>query len=247
MCTPSKSLPQPLPTGRLAGGLIGLLVGDALGVPYEFHSAADIPLLSKIEFDPPGGFRRTHYGTPPGTWSDDGAQALALLASLLDCGKLDLDDFAGRLLAWADRGAYAVDDRVFDIGGQTSRAFGRLRRGVPSMESGPSGEWENGNGSLMRALPLALWHTGSDAELAEDAQRQSLPTHMGTRAHWSAVRYTVSGRAGFSRASRTRGARLLRPYGTSTTPPPASVPSWRNTSGQTTPRPAKAAATWSTA
>lgn len=168
---------MPSLSDRLAGGLIGLLVGDALGVPYEFHSPGSLPPLTEIEFDPPPSFHRAHHGTPPGTWSDDGAQALALLASLLDCGRLELDDFSGRLLAWADHGAYAVDGRVFDIGGQTSRAFDRLRRGVLPTESGPSGEWENGNGSLMRVLPLALWHTGSDAELVEDAHRQSLPTH----------------------------------------------------------------------
>jgi ADP-ribosylglycohydrolase len=162
---------------RLAGGLIGLLVGDALGVPYEFHSAASIPRVDEIEFSPPAGFHRAHYGVPPGTWSDDGAQALALLASLLDCGSLELDDFSRRLLAWADRGEYAVGGRVFDIGGQTSHAFSRLRAGVPPAEAGPRGEWDNGNGSLMRVLPLALWHTGSDTELVQDAHRQSLPTH----------------------------------------------------------------------
>ena len=162
---------------RLAGGLIGLLVGDALGVPYEFHSPDQIPPLTEIEFVPPADFHRAHYGTPPGAWSDDGAQALALLASLLECGRLNLDDFARRLLDWANRGDYAVDGRVFDIGGQTSRAFDRLRAGVAPDQAGPSGEWENGNGSLMRVLPLALWHRGPDAALVADAQRQSLPTH----------------------------------------------------------------------
>ncbi len=34
-----------------------------------------------------------------------------------------------------------------------------------------------GNGSLMRVLPLALWHRGSDAELVTDAQAQSCVTH----------------------------------------------------------------------
>jgi hypothetical protein len=45
---------------RISGGLIGLLVGDALGVPYEFHDAHDIPALERIEFDPPPGFERAH-------------------------------------------------------------------------------------------------------------------------------------------------------------------------------------------
>jgi ADP-ribosyl-[dinitrogen reductase] hydrolase len=176
---------------RLAGGLTGLLEGDALGVPYEFHAPEQLPSLAEIEFVPPPAFRRAHDGTPPGTWSDDGAQALALLASLLECETLDLSDFARRLLAWADHGEYAVDRRVFDIGGQTSRAFSRLRAGVAPAQAGPNGEWDNGNGSLMRVLPLALWHTGSDAALVADAQRQSLPTHSHPRSQVCCALYCM--------------------------------------------------------
>ena len=163
--------------GRVEGGLIGLLVGDALGVPYEFHGPGSIPVASAIEYEPPPGFRRRHAGTPPGTWSDDGAQALTLLASLLACGRLDLDDLGRRLLAWFDRGAMAVDARVFDCGIQTAQALHALRSGVPAAESGPSSERANGNGSLMRVLPLALWHRGDDAELVADARAQSRVTH----------------------------------------------------------------------
>ncbi|MCA8094006.1 ADP-ribosylglycohydrolase family protein [Burkholderia anthina] len=61
---------------RLRGGLLGLLIGDALGVPYEFHAASALPSSSAIDMTPPPGFARTHAGVPPGTWSDDGAQAL---------------------------------------------------------------------------------------------------------------------------------------------------------------------------
>lgn len=167
---------------RIEGGLIGLLVGDALGVPYEFHPPESIPPADRIEFEPPASFRRAHAGTPPGTWSDDGAQALALLASLLDRGRLDLDDLGRRLLAWRDRGEWAVDGRVFDVGLQTSQALRALRRGTPAAEAGPDGEHDNGNGSLMRVLPLALWHRGPDAELAADARVQSRVTHGHARA-----------------------------------------------------------------
>ena len=146
---------------RIEGGLIGLLVGDALGVPYEFHGPNDLPALEKIEFDPPPGFHRAHAGTPPGTWSDDGAQALTLLASLLECGKLNAEDFGRKLVAWYSHGYLAVDGRVFDVGVQTDDAIGRLQRGIPALDAGGTDEYENGNGSLMRVLPLALWHTAS--------------------------------------------------------------------------------------
>ena len=162
---------------RLEGGLYGLLIGDALGVPYEFHSPADMPSPEEIEFAPPSGFRRAHPGVPPGTWSDDGAQALALLASLLECGQLDLEDFGRRLVAWYEQGYLAVDGRVFDVGNQTREALHQLKSGSPAEKAGPAEERANGNGSLMRVLPLALWHRGSDEALVADAQRQSRVTH----------------------------------------------------------------------
>lgn len=162
---------------RITGGLIGLLVGDALGVPYEFHRPGDLPPHDEIEYSPPSSFDRSHKGVPPGTWSDDGAQALCLLASLLDCDRFDAGDFARRLVDWYDDGYLAVDGMVFDVGVTTGRAILSLKAGVPPLDAGPADVHDNGNGSLMRVLPLALWHRGEDGELVRDAHAQSRVTH----------------------------------------------------------------------
>lgn len=153
-----------------------MLVGDALGVPYEFHARESIPTFDEIEFEPPAYFQRAHAGVPAGTWSDDGAQALCLLTSLLECGKFDVDDFANRLVKWFREDYLAVDE-VFDVGIQTQRAILNLRKGFPPLTAGPSEDKNNGNGSLMRVLPLALWHQGTDAKLIADAFDQSSVTH----------------------------------------------------------------------
>lgn len=182
---------MPTRTERIAGGLIGLLVGDALGVPYEFHTANNIPSLEHIEFEPPAGFDRTHAGTPPGTWSDDGAHALCLLDTLLTCRTFDAEDLGRRLLRWYDEGYLAVDGRVFDVGIQTGRALQALRRGIPALHAGSTEESALGNGSLMRVLPLALWHSGSDAALAADAQAQSRVTHGHLRAQVCCALYAL--------------------------------------------------------
>ncbi|EHB48800.1 ADP-ribosylation/Crystallin J1 [Mycolicibacterium rhodesiae JS60] len=174
---------------RISGGLYGLLVGDALGVPYEFTHSTNIP--EHIDYTPPPGFRRAHPGVPAGTWSDDGAQALCLLASLLDQGHLDVDDFGRRLLDWLHAGYLAVDNRVFDVGIQTSTALAALRNGTPATHSGPAGERDNGNGSLMRVLPLALWHHGDTAHLAADAMAQSRVTHGHTRSQVCCALYCL--------------------------------------------------------
>jgi ADP-ribosyl-[dinitrogen reductase] hydrolase len=203
---------------RIEGGLIGMLGGDALGVPFEFRAASRIPPREQIEFAPPHGYDRAHRRVPPGTWSDDGAQALALLASLLKHGRLDVEDFARRLVDWQDNGYMAVDGMVFDCGIQTGNALNNLRGGVPAREAGPRDERANGNGSLMRVLPLALWHQGTDAELAADAALQSLPTHGHPRSQVCCALYCLwarrimqGGRDPWTEAIAT--ARALYPEG----------------------------------
>jgi ADP-ribosylglycohydrolase len=185
-----STIPLPI-RDRLAGGLVGLLVGDALGVPYEFHPPQALPPLGEIEYQPPPGFRRSHVGVPPGTWSDDGAHALVLLDSLLERDGLDLDHLASGLRRWLMEGRYAVNRSVFDIGSQTSTALNRLASGIPPDRSGPDGERNNGNGSLMRVLPLVLWHIGPDAELVRLADRQSLPTHGHARSRIACAFYCL--------------------------------------------------------
>lgn len=160
----------------IAGGILGLLVGDALGVPYEFSSPEALPPVSAIEMSPPAGFRAAH-GVPPGTWSDDGSQALCLAATLAERGRFHAQDFANRIGNWANVGYLAVDWHVFDIGMQTQRALRNLASGSPPLQAGPSGEADNGNGSLMRVLPMALWHGARTAALVEDAEAQSRVTH----------------------------------------------------------------------
>jgi ADP-ribosyl-[dinitrogen reductase] hydrolase len=176
------------------GGLVGLLIGDALGVPYEFHSPEGLPNRSKIEMELPVGFNRSHPGVRPGTWSDDGSQALCLLASLLEKGRLSLVDFSDKLLRWIDTGYMAVDRHVFDVGIQTADALDRLRDGVSPHESGGKGEMDCGNGSLMRVLPLAIWHAESDDALIRDAHLQSLPTHAHPRSQAACAFYCLVAR-----------------------------------------------------
>jgi ADP-ribosylglycohydrolase len=157
-------------TERIRAAIYGHIVGDAVGVPYEFTSP-----------DPNRTVELRGYGThhqPPGTWSDDGALMLALLDSLLSAG-FDPEDQGRRALAWADDRAYTPDgDGAFDIGGATSSALARLRRGTPATDAGGTGDRDQGNGSLMRILPLALIDPpDDDAELVERAHLASRVTH----------------------------------------------------------------------
>ncbi|HUF06866.1 MAG TPA: ADP-ribosylglycohydrolase family protein [Candidatus Binatia bacterium] len=154
--------------GRLAGAVWGHLVGDAIGVPYEFNHH-----IETVELRGHGS-----HNQPPGTWSDDGALMLALLDSLVSVG-FDPEDQGRRALAWAYAGAYTPDgDGRFDIGGATHAALERLRRGTPAIDAGGTGERDQGNGSLMRILPIALVDVpADDATLVERAHLASRVTH----------------------------------------------------------------------
>lgn len=136
---------------RFIGGLVGLVIGDALGVPVEFSSRYE------RKHDPVRGMRG--YGAhlqPRGAWSDDGALSLAHA----DAFRLHGWSPEAHLKAFSDwylHGAYAAHGRVFDIGGATRRALDRFHDGVPADSVGSDGAFDNGNGSLMRILPAALW------------------------------------------------------------------------------------------
>jgi ADP-ribosylglycohydrolase len=160
-------------------------------VPFEFHAPEELPGSDEIEFTPPPDFRRAHGRTPPGTWSDDGAQALCLLDSLLECGRFEPEDFGRRLVRWYEDGYLAVDNRVFDVGITTSRAIQAIRAGTPALSAGPTHESANGNGALMRVLPLALWYQGDDAGLIADARAQSRVTHGHLRSELCCALYCL--------------------------------------------------------
>ncbi len=173
----------PLAT-RLAGGVWGHVVGDAVGVPYEFQPPID---PGDVTF----GARGTHR-QPPGTWSDDGALMLALLDSLLEVGFAP-EDQGRRIVAWYRRGAYTPDgDGVFDVGNTTSAAIHRLESGAPAEQAGGIDDYSNGNGSLMRVLPVALvYRAAPHAELIEYAHRASSVTHRTVRAHVACALYCL--------------------------------------------------------
>ena len=94
---------------QITGGIFGVAIGDALGVPVEFSRR------SERDLDPVEDFRAFGvHSQPEGTWSDDTSLTLALLDSLPS--GLDYNDIAGKFLAWNRENKYTATGRVFDIG-----------------------------------------------------------------------------------------------------------------------------------
>jgi ADP-ribosylglycohydrolase len=171
---------------RLVGGVWGHLVGDAIGVPYEFQPAEDI---GEVRWGKQGTHRQ-----PPGTWSDDGALMLALLDSLTAEGVgFDVEDQGRRALAWRKTNAYTPDrDGAFDIGNTTRAALHAIEAGTPAADAGPSDIRNCGNGSLMRILPVALvGRDHVDGLLIDQARAASRVTHGHPRAQIACAVYVL--------------------------------------------------------
>ncbi len=131
-------------------GMIGLAVGDALGVPVEFQSRWT------LKDHPVTGLRGygTHY-QPPGTWSDDSSLALACLDSLR--GGISYADMLGKFSSWLLDAEYTATGKVFDVGNTTEAAIQRFQQGTNPLKCGGHGDMDNGNGGLMRILPICIY------------------------------------------------------------------------------------------
>ena len=135
----------------VVAGIVGAAVGDALGVPVEFVSRYELKFNPVIDMIGNG----TH-NQPAGTWSDDTSLTLALIAGLRE-RQYNLERIAAKFIEWYDQGKYTPYGKVFDIGNSTLESIMKLKNGISAKKSGGRTEYDNGNGSLMRVLPLAFY------------------------------------------------------------------------------------------
>lgn len=144
---------------KLLAGVLGLALGDAVGVPFEFQKR---DIVKSYNLNTMYG-----YGThnqPVGTWSDDTSLVLATLDAMC-CNAGTFGRVMDNFKAWLVHGKYTALGHRFDVGGTTARAIVRYCNGVDLALCGEDEEYSNGNGSLMRMLPVAyyLWlHRGLD-------------------------------------------------------------------------------------
>jgi ADP-ribosyl-[dinitrogen reductase] hydrolase len=148
---PISSLPS-RDNHQLRSALLGLAVGDALGVPVEFQSRAarrHDPVLHMRAFG-------THNQLA-GTWSDDASLTFCLAEAIAD--GFSLAKVAHNCCRWYYHNFWTPHGRVFDVGVTTREALSRLQANTDLVQAGGTDEYSNGNGSLMRILPLAFYLT----------------------------------------------------------------------------------------
>jgi hypothetical protein len=135
---------------KIKSVLLGVAVGDALGVPVEFNSRQTIRKNPVTDMRGHGT-----YNQPPGTWSDDSSLTFCLAEALTS--DFDLNTIGKNFVKWADENFWTPRGNVFDIGITIRQAIDRLAKGVQPDLAGGFDVASNGNGSLMRILPL-LFH-----------------------------------------------------------------------------------------
>ncbi len=168
---------------KVVKGLLGIAIGDALGLPFEFRTRAEMdkaPATDMIGFGT--------YNQPLGTWSDDSSLTFCLAESLLQ--GFDLQDLTTKIVDWRYNDYWTARGEVFDVGVQTSKAIARLQTilhlenyKILAQQRYYGDEWENGNGSLMRILPMAFYLRGKNLrEQFELIYEVSALTHRHIRA-----------------------------------------------------------------
>ncbi len=134
--------------GKVYDAIMGLVIGDALGVPFEFKKRDTFKANDMVGYGT--------YDQPPGTWSDDSSMTLATLESLIRRGKIDVYDIMENFRSWFLYGCFTPYGNTFDIGNTTRRAILKFSNGFAPELCGGNDIMDNGNGSLMRILPLVF-------------------------------------------------------------------------------------------
>lgn len=166
---------------KILSGIMGLCVGDALGVPVEFQSRESLkknPVVDMREFG-------TH-NQPRGTWSDDTSMALCSIVSLTEKG-LDIQDIRKRFEDWYYKAYMTPHGKVFDCGITVAYAI--------ENRCGCNDTYDNGNGSLMRILPVAYYiyakNIKSSVEIYSIVKKISSITHSHNRSVLACAIYVM--------------------------------------------------------
>ena len=139
---------------KIKSAIYGFVIGDAMGVPIEFEDREKLiksPVTNMLGYG--------SYDVPKGVWSDDTSMTLATMDSIIvNKNKLNYNDIADKFCEWINNAKYTATNEVFDIGTTTKYSLMRYwNNKIDATKCGGNAISENGNGSLMRMLPIAFY------------------------------------------------------------------------------------------
>ncbi len=161
---------------RILGCLLGLAIGDALGMPSSFLPPQEIQRIygKIIGFEEPLPDHIYHAGYKAGQVTDDTEQTLFVAEALLESKKVDSENIARYLLKWYEMVGGAESNAV---GPSTKAALERISRGENLELAGRRGDT---NGAAMRISPVGILHSAIQSRITrivKDVYRVCLPTH----------------------------------------------------------------------
>lgn len=163
---------------KIKGIIFGHAVADALGVPVEFKSREELkknPVTDMREYGT--------YNQPKGTWSDDTSLTLCTLESIAEKQDVHPEDIMKRFGWYLNDNYMTPHGDMFDIGITTRNAIWQYLYG-DKYPYGSSDVNSNGNGSLMRIIPVTLFHVfkkQSPVKYRDDIHNVSMLTHAHER------------------------------------------------------------------
>ena len=163
---------------RYRGTLLGLAVGNSLGLPVESWPSREIRRRY------PQGIREIDPLEVKLPWDDDLAQTVILAEAILEHDTMRNEDLAARLMDWFESNGRGM-------GAQTRAVLNALRQGLLPSEAAKL-VWERdgglpaGNGAVMRCPPVAMRWPRDRTKLLEETENSSRVTHHDPRCSWSA-------------------------------------------------------------
>ncbi len=162
---------------RARGVMLGVVVGNLLGLPVEGRSRR------RIQKRYPNGVRDISLVEASQPLDDDPAQAVELAEALLEPGHLSTR-FAARLVNWRN-----VNGR--GMGGTTRQSIAQLADGVPPPVAAYAVYRAKGggapNGGIMRCAPVAIMRRLRPTRLVQDTADTCAVTHYAPASQWSCV------------------------------------------------------------
>lgn len=166
---------------KFDGCFFGSIVGDALGMPYEFKHASEIQYKPVMKAGGP-------FKLPKGCWTDDTTMMLCLAESLIEKRGFDAQHQLLKYLSWYEEGYNSAIGGCFDIGNQTERALTKFKYNL-KLTVAAEEKFRAGNGALMRINPIPLVYS-SVKDILNYAELSTITTHNNEKCVEASLVYT---------------------------------------------------------
>lgn len=169
--------------------IIGFAIGDAFGVPVEFNEREYVKSLNLNEM-----ISGTH-NIEKGSWSDDTSMIIATMDSIINKnGSIDYKDIMDNFIKLVDNGEFTSLGYAFDVGNTITKSLNKYKKINKALDSGCGDLMDNGNGSLMRILPISIYcilNNLSDKEMIKIINMSSSLTHSHEISKLGCLIYTI--------------------------------------------------------